>query len=64
VSNDDKPTCDADQKREGIINALAEAAAQLCEGVNALERRMDAFAESPKAEAEPAEAEPLAHKYT
>jgi hypothetical protein len=49
VSNDDKPTCDAAQKRrDETLDLMLEGVKALCAGADALERRMDAFEESKK----------------
>ena len=59
MSNDDKPTCDAAQKRrDETLDLMLEGVKALCAGADALKRRMDAF------DREKAEAEPLAHRYT
>jgi hypothetical protein len=58
VSNvNDKPKCDADQKRrDETLDVMMKGVSALCASVDGLSRRMDAF------EREKAEAEPL--KYT
>jgi hypothetical protein len=56
VNDKPKPKCDAERRREEILDTLLEGVAALRAGVDALSRRMDAV------EREKAEAEPL--KYT
>jgi hypothetical protein len=46
VSVNDKPKCDAEQKRAETIDVMLRGVKAICETVDSLSRRMDAFEES------------------